>query len=99
MAIISFQYDKILSQLGTLQETRSLYLKNHGRDSRNTFFRAPHELTHRVVAVPAFNIIEYYPNEELCIKLEVFTPFPGGVPPYLLTLYSVYLGMQDTLTS
>ena len=23
----------------------------------------PPELTHRVVAVPAFNIIEYYPNE------------------------------------
>ena len=25
----------------------------------------PPELTHRVVAVPAFNMIEYYPNEEL----------------------------------
>ena len=41
----------------------------------------PPELTHRVVAVPAFNMIEYYPNEELCIKLEVSTPFSGGVPP------------------
>ena len=25
----------------------------------------PPELTQRVVAVPAFNMIEYYPNEEL----------------------------------